>query len=231
LNPLTRAVFFDVDFTLIHPGPIFRAEGYERFCAKHGMRVEAAVFEEAVVRASSVLDEAQEHIYDSRLFVEYSRTIIEHMGGAGPGLEACAREIYEEWGACHHFTLYEDVPAALRELAAMGLRIGLISNTHRSLAAFQRHFDLDGLISAALSSSEHGYMKPHPSIFRAALELIGVEPHEALMVGDSLKQDILGAQRAGMRGVLLKRSAPAGHPCSVDGVPVIRTLAEVPLHL
>jgi len=41
------AVFFDVDFTLIFPGPTFQAEGYRRACAAHGIEVDPAKFEEA----------------------------------------------------------------------------------------------------------------------------------------------------------------------------------------
>ena len=70
------------------------------------------------------------------------------MGGQGERLDTCAREIYREWAACQHFELYEDVPAALRELAAAGIRLGLISNSHRCLASFQSHFELQGLIAA-----------------------------------------------------------------------------------
>ena len=105
-----------------------------------------------------------------------------------------------EWAACQHFELYDDVPAVLRSCRQAGLRIGLISNTHRCLASFQSHFELQGLISATVSSSDHGFMKPHPSIFSAALQLLGVAPAEAVMVGDSLRQDVEGALRAGMRG-------------------------------
>ena len=121
-------------------------------------------------------------------------------------------------------------PAVLRELAAAGLRIGLISNSHRCLASFQSHFELQGLISAAVSSSEHGFMKPHPSIFAAALQLVDVAAGEAVMVGDSLRHDIEGALRAGMRGVLLHRGeTPARRAQSATlGVPVIRSLRELP---
>ena len=35
-----RAVLFDVDFTLIYPGPTFQGEGYERFCTQHGILVD-----------------------------------------------------------------------------------------------------------------------------------------------------------------------------------------------
>ena len=54
---------------------------------------------------------------------------------------------------------------------------------------------------AAVSSSAHGFLKPHPSIFEAALRLVGAAPGESVMVGDSLAHDIEGARRAGMRVV------------------------------
>ena len=44
----TRAVFFDVDFTLIYPGPRFQASGYHDFCARHGIAVDPAAFDRAV---------------------------------------------------------------------------------------------------------------------------------------------------------------------------------------
>jgi putative hydrolase of the HAD superfamily len=227
----TRAVFFDVDFTLIYPGPTFQGEGYRRFCQKHGIVVDPAQFQSAVADASCLLDEAQELFYDPQVFIHYTRQIIESMGGTGPALEACAREIYEEWAACQHFALYEDVPSVLREIAGRDIRIGLISNTHRCLASFQSHFELDGLFMAAISSSVHGYMKPHPSIFQAGLRLLNVEPHEAVMVGDSLRQDIDGARQIGMRGVLVRRSTdgdPADPAAVESDVPVIRSLRELP---
>ena len=188
------AVFFDVDFTLIYPGPTFQGEGYAAFCARYGMTVDPSRFGHAVRAASSILDAAQDHAYDADIFVCYTRRIIEEMGGSGPRLDECANEIYNEWAACQHFLLYDDVAPVLQELAGRGVKIGLISNSHRCLASFQEHFQLQGLITAAVSSSEHGYMKPHPSIFEAALTLAGVEARESLMVGDSVAHDIDGAR-------------------------------------
>lgn len=228
-RPPVTAVFFDVDFTLIYPGPTFQGEGYQRFCAAHGISVDPARFADAVVTASSVLQDDGSLAYDHGLFIRYTRRIIEAMGGAGDALDRCAAEIYREWAACQHFFLYDDVAPVLRELAARGVKLGLISNSHRCLASFQQHFDLHGLIAGAISSSEHGFLKPHPSIFEAALRLVGAPASEALMVGDSLTHDVEGARRVGMRGVLVQRSAPgvclAG--TSAD-VPVIRTLTELP---
>ncbi len=70
-------------------------------------------------------------------------------------------------------------------------------------------------------------MKPHPSIFRAALEMVGAQPSESVMVGDSVAHDIEGARSVGMGGVLISRS-PASRPAVPAGVPVIRSLAELP---
>ena len=227
-EPVTvRAVFFDVDFTLIFPGPTFHGEGYRRFCARYDIDVDPAQFDTATAASSFILDEVQEQIYTHDLFIHYTASIIEHMGGRGPRVVEAAREIYEEWASNHHFEIYDDAAPVLKMLQERGLRVGIISNSHRSLDAFCEHFSLRDLIHASVSSSEHGYMKPHRSIFDAALEKAGVPANAALMVGDSLKHDVEGALAAGMRAVLLRRSGevPAGLP---SNVPVIRTLAELP---
>jgi FMN phosphatase YigB (HAD superfamily) len=69
-------------------------------------------------------------------------------------------------------------------------------------------------------------MKPHPSIFQAALGRAGARSEEAVMVGDSLAHDIEGARRLGIRAVLVSRSGPRGD-CPPD-VPVINTLRDLP---
>jgi len=222
-----KAVFFDVDFTLIYPGPTFQGEGYAVFCRRYGISVDPARFPGAVIAASSILYDDQNHIYDAEIFVRYTRRIIEEMGGTGETLDACAQEIYSEWAACQHFFLYDDVAPALRELATRGLKIGLISNSHRCLASFERHFSLHGLIAAAISSSEHGYLKPHPSIFESALKLAGVSAHESVMVGDSYPHDVEGARHVGMRGILVQRTSRTSATVPSD-VPVIRDLSELP---
>jgi HAD superfamily hydrolase (TIGR01549 family) len=220
----TQAVFFDVDFTLIYPGPMFQGVGYRESCERHGIAVDEARYDAAVRQALASLDHEQV-VYDDEIFVRYTRNIIEGMGGTGDRVDGCAREMYVEWAACHHFHLYDDAEAVLRELAARQLKIGLISNSHRSMDDFVEHFRLHGLVAAAVSSAEHGYLKPHPSIFEAALTQAGVEAHAALMVGDSLTHDVHGACAVGMRGVLLHRGT--GPMPDVD-VPVIRNLTDLP---
>ena len=227
---MIKAVFFDVDFTLIFPGPTFQAEGYRRACAARGVEVDPAKFDQATAASSFILDEVEEQIYNHDLFIHYTASIIEHMGGRGEQVIEVAREIYDQWSANHHFELYDDAAPVLTELGRRGLVVGAISNSHRSLDAFCEHFSLRGLITVSVSSAEHGYMKPHRSIFDAALAKAGVDAAEAMMVGDSIKHDIDGALAMGMRAVLLRRSGemPAQLP---PGLPVIRTLHELTEHL
>ena len=223
--PRTAAVFFDVDFTLIHPGPRFQAVGYQESCARYGINIDADRFEAAVADASSLLD-SDDHLYDDAVFVRYTQRIIELMGGAGPDVLTVAKEIYDDWAEHEHFELYDDVPEVLRALQDRGLRMGLISNSHRPLRSFEKHFGLDGLIAVTMSSYDHGFMKPHPSIFEAALRQMKVPAAEAVMVGDSFAHDCAGALQAGMRSVLLARHGATSAP--VESVPVIRSLTELP---
>jgi len=223
---MIRAVFFDVDFTLIYPGPTFQAEGYRRECADGGIEVDPLLFDQATAASSFILDEVEEQIYNHDLFIHYTASIIEKMGGRGPRVVEVAGRIYEQWAVNHHFEMYDDAAPVLKGLQERGLTVGVISNSHRSLDAFREHFSLTGLIHVHISSAEHGYMKPHRSIFDAALERAGVTAAESVMVGDSLKHDVEGALTAGMRAVLLRRSGdvPANLP---PGVEVIQTLAQL----
>ena len=225
---LTTAVFFDVDFTLIHPGPAFQGSGYREFCARHGVDVDPGAFEHAVSQASALLD-AMPGVYDPEIFIRYTSRIIEGMGGGGEGVERAARDIYDQWAACHHFEMYPEVPDVIRKLRADGIKIGLISNTQRCLSTFAEHFELAGMFDVTLSSSQHGFMKPHPSIFEAALEAVGAIPEQAVMVGDSLAHDIEGALAIGMRGVLVARAG--ARPGTPPELPVIESLRELPRYL
>lgn len=220
----TSAVFFDVDFTLIHPGPRFQAAGYLETCARYGVTVDPSRFDAAVAGATAVLDSADQE-FDPQVFIDYTARIIELMGGDPAKAAAPAREIYDEWASHDHFTLYDDVAETLRVLKARGLELGLISNGHRSLESFQSHFEIEGLISVTVSSLDHGFMKPHASIFRAALDLARVPAAEAVMVGDSYPHDVLGAEQVGMRGVLLVRDG-RNVPAATTA-PVIHSLTEL----
>jgi putative hydrolase of the HAD superfamily len=106
------------------------------------------------------------------------------------------------------------------ELRAHGLKLGLVSNSGREIEDFVAHHRLD--VDCAVTSRAHGWTKPHPTIFRAALELLGVEPPEAAMVGDSVEDDVEGALALGMRAFLIDREgryAESHNPVAVEALP------------
>ena len=197
------AVLFDVDFTLAKPGPDLGPEGYQRLGRRFGLELDPARYEEARAFAVTELKRHPELDHDEEIWVAFTERIIRAMGGDTDGAYECAVEMTRAWEHSHNFELFEDVLPVLTELRRHALRIGLVSNTGRDLAAFVEHHGLD--VDAAISSRDHGKVKPDPTIFRVMLDRLGVRADEAVMVGDSLEDDIEGARGLGMRALLLDR--------------------------
>jgi putative hydrolase of the HAD superfamily len=198
-----RAVLFDVDFTLVRPGPELGPAGYVRAGARHGLTLDPDRYEDARVEALVELKTHPELEHDDEIWFAFTERIVRSMGGDADGAHACAVEITRGWERHENFELYEDTLPVLDELRRHGLKIGLVSNSARDVHAFARHHALD--IDAGISSFHHGKTKPHASIFRAVLDLLGVEPGEAAMVGDTVEDDVEGARALGMQAVLLDR--------------------------
>ena len=198
-----RAVLFDVDFTLARPGPELGPEGYVRAGARHGLTLDPARYEEGRQAALAALERHPDFEHDDEIWFTFTERIVRGMGGTPPASYDCAVEITRGWELHENFELYDDVIPVLDVLRRAGLKIGLVSNSARDVHAFARHHALD--IDAGISSFHHGKTKPHASIFRAVLDLLGVEPTEAAMVGDTIEADIEGALALGMQAVLVDR--------------------------
>jgi putative hydrolase of the HAD superfamily len=198
-----RAVLFDVDFTLARPGPELMPEGYVRCAERHGLTLDAARYDAARDAALVDLKRHPELDHDEEIWVAFTERIVVGMGGEPPASHEVAVEITSRWARHENFELYEDVIPVLEELRRGALRIGLVSNSARDVHEFAAHHALE--IDAGISSFHHGKTKPHASIFRAVLDLLEVEPAEAVMVGDTVADDIEGALALGMSAVLVDR--------------------------
>jgi len=198
-----RAVLFDVDFTIAKPGPLLGPEGYRAAGERYGLNLDATRYAAARTAAVEDLQHHPELEHDEEIWVRFTADIVRGMGGTGPRVREVAGAITEGWLHSENFELYEDALPVMAVLRGHGLRIGLVSNTSRDLDAFVRHFGLD--VDAWIASGTHGKVKPSPTIFLAALELLEVEPADAVMVGDSPADDVEGALALGMRGLLLDR--------------------------
>ena len=216
-----KAVLFDVDFTLARPGPELGPEGYVRAGERYGLALEPARYEAARDAALVDLHRHPELEHDDEIWFRFTERIVRGMGGDADSAYACAVEITRAWERHENFEVYDDVPDTLAAVRSAGLRIGLVSNSARDVREFAHHHGLD--VDAGLSSFHHGHTKPHASIFRAVLDLLAVEPDEAVMVGDTIADDIEGALALGMRAILLDRTG-----ANAEFEPRIESLSELP---
>ncbi|MCC6417316.1 MAG: HAD family hydrolase [Gemmataceae bacterium] len=105
---------------------------------------------------------------------------------------------------------YPDAAGVLAELRRRGFALAVVTNRAFGGERFRadlRDAGLDIGWDAEAVSVEVGYLKPHPSIFEHALHGLGRQAHEALMVGNSLAEDVAGAQRLGIAAAW-RRSPP-----------------------
>ncbi len=144
-----------------------------------------------------------------------------HAAIDAPGLERA--DVRRAMIEALQFTAFDDVEPALRELRRRGLRLVVASNWDCSLPDWLDGAGLWDLLDGAASSAAVGEPKPSPAVFRAALEIAGVGPEDALHVGDSVHNDVEGARAAGVRAVLVDRS---GAPAPA-GIETVRSLGEV----
>jgi putative hydrolase of the HAD superfamily len=197
-----RAVVFDVDFTIARPGPDLGPEGYVRLGARHGLALDAALYDDARRAAFAALKRHPELDHDQEQWVLHTQRVIEGMRGTGDTY-AAAVEMTANWEHAHHFELFDDARPALAALRAHGLKVGLLSNTERDLELFVAHHGLE--VDAVLTSRIHGKTKPHETIFLRMLELLDVDAADAVMVGDTIEDDVEGARAVGMRAILVDR--------------------------
>ncbi len=156
------------------------------------------------------------------------------------GLLPDALRVYYEEGE-QHWHAYPDALGTLRELRKRNVRTGLISNADSERIVYDsvQRLGLAPYLDPVISSaSEPRWRKPDPRIFDLVSGAWKIEPNDIAMVGDTVRYDILGAHRAGMRGVLIDRGDDAPWqkiPNELLNDPLIkpdltiRTLAEIPL--
>jgi HAD superfamily hydrolase (TIGR01549 family) len=115
---------------------------------------------------------------------------------------------------------FPDTLDGIKRLKKEGFKLGLVTNTYDLVfEPLRKKYELDDLFDAVVPSYEAEVIKPDPEIFRIALKKLKIKPEEALMVGDNWRDDILGAEVAGIKGVLMERyKTRSGHKPSVTSI-------------
>jgi putative hydrolase of the HAD superfamily len=146
---------------------------------------------------------------DDHAELVYAEVVAEALAACGtpvgPDLVRAAIEAeHRGWASARH--LHPEAHWLLDEVRARGLRIGIVSNTFDPPDLLHADVAADGVaerVDTVVFSSELGVRKPGPAIYRAALDQIGVEPANALFVGDRVREDVQGPAALGMRTCLV----------------------------
>jgi len=117
----------------------------------------------------------------------------------------------------------------LRDLKAAGEQLALVSNTQwRSAARYRADFadwGIDDVFAVYVTSLDVGFRKPHPAMFEQAMDLLGADPHDTVMVGDSPTKDMTPAKALGLGTVLVAIQEPPRDTSSADRV--VQSIAEL----
>ncbi len=238
--PGIRVALFDLDDTLFA----------HRLAVERGLAAHRSAVGGAVAEADDEVENTRWNELEELHYHRYLSGELDFLGQrrarardfvAPFGLHLSADVDADEWFDSYlvqyenSWTLHDDTLPCLDALAAdpSPLRIGLITNGDIDFQTAK--LTATGLlprVEHTIASGEFGVAKPDAAIFAHACEVFGVSPGEAAYIGDRLTTDALGASAAGLLGVWLDRAGGATDEqlatCRAAGVPVIRSLAEVP---
>src|SRR3954451_16053618 len=203
-----EGVVLDAVGTLIDPHPSV-ADVYTSAARRQGIELESAVVKSRVhqyfrddevdeMRGPLATDEATEY--------RRWRRIVSNVLPEVPDPDRAFAELWDHFGRPEAWRCFPDVSQLLGHFRALRLPVRIASNFDGRLRAVVAGLpELSTCADPLVISSEVGFRKPHPSFYRAACESLGVPPGRVLCVGDDLENDVLGARRAGLRGVLVDR--------------------------
>ncbi len=230
---MIKAVFFDLYHTLVRFEPP-REELQARTLKDFGIEVSPEVFrrplliaDEFIYRELARSPLSQWSAEDKMaLYARYEGILLKEAG-----IEVSEQTILKLLGKMQQFdmklVLFDDVVPALTELKGRGLILGLISNVDRDITPLLSKLGLTSLLPVVVTSQNAGFSKPQPEIFQEALRQAGVQASEAIYVGDQYQIDIIGANKVGMKGVLLDRGDYSGE----TDCPRLQSLTQVVEHL
>jgi len=211
-----RFVYFDCGGTLLRVRSSVGAIYSER-AAKLGFQVGAELLDDRFIdawRASRARSRERNYSCSDEVLRDEWLQIVSHTFGEAIPQEDIGRvfeDLYEYFVAPSAWALDPGIRPMLQALREKGLGLGIFSNWDRRLEGTLKELGLLDLFDHLIVSNEVGWEKPHPAIFREAIEKSGFEPDKILHVGDSMEADILPATELGLAALWVGAS-PSNKP-------------------
>jgi putative hydrolase of the HAD superfamily len=114
-------------------------------------------------------------------------------------------EVFRVFEDARSWVLYPETERVLAQLRDQGFELGIVSNFDSRLFTILRGLGIESYFNSVTISSLAQAAKPAARIFELAVEKHAMDPEEAVHIGDSLRDDVEGAQKAGLTGILLDR--------------------------
>ena len=210
-------ILFDFFGTLVDYSPSRTTQGYPR---SHAL-VPGVPYEEflASLDATFAAFDARADADDREFSMAEMVAVVLGRPQDDPRVAEFERVYLEEWSAA--VAPLAGLPGLLAGLRERH-RLAVVSNTHSPtmVPALLAEMGVAGLVDAVVLSVDVGWRKPHPAMYAAALDAMGVAPAEAVFVGDSYAADYAGPVAAGIPAFLID-------PAGTSGVPADRRLASV----
>jgi putative hydrolase of the HAD superfamily len=201
-----ECVFLDAGDTILAPWPTFQGR-MVAVAGEHGVSLEEAAAHAAIVdvaRQAAWPTDWTDRALQWRFWCGFYVQVLDRLGYQGDKA-ALAEALYGTFSDPASYRLFDDVRPALDALAALGLKLGVISNFEPWLEEVLRREGVLGCFSVLAISGVLGVAKPEPGIFRAALEQAGVAASAAIHVGDHPEMDGAAARAVGITPVLIDR--------------------------
>lgn len=223
-----QAVFLDIGDTVMRPNPSWE-HVYAAAFAEYGIEVTPEQLRPALRKAYHHGGWGFEDGFEPTIETSFRRTVeIDQAAiaelGIGPVPEAFFHRLSELFTLTSNWHVFPDAPRVLDALRARGLTIGAVSNWVWSLPELLHSLELMAKFDFIAVSSRIGFEKPHPGIFRWALEQAGAPASGVIHVGDHLDADVRGAEAVGISGVLIDRFERYGADDLPPDVTLIRSL-------
>ncbi len=222
-----EGIVLDAVGTLIDPVPSV-AEAYAAAAARQGLVVDVAEVKSRF-REHFRNDEVDEQLgpmaTDEAIERRRWRRIVANVLPDLPDLDRGFAELWDHFGRPEAWRCFPDVGPGLEALRGRGIPVRVASNFDGRLRAVAAGLpELAGVVDTLVISSEVGHRKPHPAFYAAACASLDLASDRVLCVGDDPENDVLGAERAGLRGVLLDRDGR--RPADLDWLPDLHALAR-----
>jgi len=194
---MSKVIFIDMGETLVSFAPKFHEPIYYFLLGK-GYRVsEKAVFRAVYKQLGK--DHFPDPILGGLSVLNY-RDLLYELGIVPK--ECLIKEMENIQLLSNKWELFEDSEPFLKELKKEDYKIVMITNATRSVYKIVSDLGLDKYLDDIIASCDFGIMKPHPRIFRIAMEKYGIPKYH---IGDIYEIDYVGALRAGIKPLLLDR--------------------------